>query len=399
MVLRLKISVFIAYFLIGVSAVFGQGIRFITDLKSLEEFESLIKKSKKNSLLIAYSSHCDVCGHMDTAVYKNKEVGKFYNKNFTVYKIDLETEVANSFVAQYQIIGYPTYLFFNENGVVMHRQKGGFPVKEFLELGNDAINPDRQYLSASYKFQTGVRNKDFCKSLAESSKEMDNLELQRQCVMCYLEENQDWKSEESVKFIFEFVESITEPHFQFLIKNRGLFETILGAGKVSEKVDNIILRDIAESSYDPKTGILDTAVIRTFAKKYLTDYEINRAIALFDANEHIRRNDTASYIASVIDYFKKYPSKNGYLLTNLSQAISELTDDPEPLKEALKLAVLAIEYMKNENCYLNAASIAMQLNDKQKAYDILLSGKEYAQKENRKFSTVNEFLIEVKSTL
>jgi thioredoxin-related protein len=399
MVLRIRLVVFTAVLLLGFSKGFGQGIKFITNLQSLEEFEIQIKKSKGNSLLIAYSSHCDVCGHMDTAVYKNKEVGKFYNKNFTVYKIDLETELANSFVAKYQIIGYPTYLFFNENGVVMHRQKGGFPVKEFLELGADALNPERQYLSASYKFQTGVRNKDFCKSLAESSKEMDNVELQRQCVMCYLEENPDWKSEESVKFIYEFVESIAEPHFQFLIRNRELFEQKLGAGKVSEKVDNIILRDIAEASFDQKTGVLDTSVIRSFAKQYLTDYEISKAIGLFQANEFIRRNDTVNYIASIIEYFKKFPSKNGYLLTNLSQAISELTDDPAALQEALKLALLSIEYMKNENCYLNAASIAMQLNDKQKAFEILQSGKDYAQKENKKFPTVSEFLIELKSTL
>jgi len=399
MVWFLRLAACIAVFIAGISDGIGQGIKFITNFQSLEEFELQIKKSKRNSLLIAYSSHCDVCGHMDTAVYKNKEVGKFYNKNFTVYKVDLETEMANSFVAKYQIVGYPTYLFFNENGVVMHRQKGGFPVKEFLELGNDAINPERQYLSASYKFQTGVRNKDFCKSLAESSKEMDNLELQRQCVMCYLEENSDWKSKESIKFIFDFVESDMEPHFQFLVKNRALFEEELGAGKVSEKVDNIILRDIAEVSFDQKSGILDTTIIRSFAKEYLTDYEINRAIALFQANEFIRRNDTVNYIASVIDYFNKFPSKNGYLLTNLSQGISELTDDPASLKEALKLAILSIEYMKNENCYLNAASIAMQLNDKQKAFEILQSGKEYAQKENKKFPTLSDFLIEIKSTL
>ena len=399
MSLYTRFSIYFATIIFGITEISGQGIKFITNFQSLEEFESQVKKSKRNSLLIAYSSHCDVCGHMDTAVYKNKEVGKFYNKNFVVYKIDLETELANSFVAKYQIIGYPTYLFFNENGVVMHRQKGGFPVKEFLELGSDALNPERQYLSASYKFQTGVRNKDFCKSLAESSKEMDNVELQRQCVMCYLEENSDWKSEESVKFIFEFVESISEPHFQFLIRNRELFEQKLGAGKVSEKVDNIILRDIAEASFDQKTGVLDTSIIREFAKEYLTDYEISKAIDLFQANEFIRRNDTVHYIASIIDYFKKFPSKNGYLLTNLSQAISELTDDPTSLNEALKLALLSIEYMKNENCYLNAASIAMQMNDKQKAFEILQSGKEYAQKENKKFPTLSDFLIEIKSTL
>jgi len=395
-----KLKIFIAFVylqcLVFPNLLRAQGIVFNEQVYSVLEFEKLAKKSKKPCLLIAYSSKCDVCKHMDTAVYRNKAVGKFYNKQYNTYKVDLEQEYANQFIEKYQIYGYPTYLFFNQNGILVHRQKGGFPVKEFLELGQDAQNPDRQYLSASQKFQTGIRNAELCKHLAESAKEMDNIELQRKCVSCYLEENSDWKSVESIKFIFEFVEDISQPHFQFLINNKHLFESQIGEGKVSEKIDNIILRDIAQASYDETTTKLDTNAARAYATKYLPQPEINKALALFNANEFIRKEDTLSYLKAIISYFKTYPSKNGYLLTNLSGAISDLTTDTVFLNQALELAITATKYLKAENCYMNAALIAIHLNNYNKAYSILVEGKEYAEKEGKKYSTLNQFITEIK---
>jgi thioredoxin-related protein len=373
----------------------AQGIKFKEQIYSVLEFEKLAKKSKKPSLLIAFSSKCDVCKHMDSAIYKDKTVGKFYNKNYDVYKIDLEQEYSEQFAEKFQIYSYPNYLFFNTNAVLIHRQKGGFPVKEFIELGEDAKNPERQYLSASQKFQSGERSIELCKNLAESSKEMDNIELQRKAVMCYLESNTDWKSKESIKFIYDFVESISEPHFQFLIQNKKLFEDQLGEGKVSEKIDNIILRDIAQASYDEETKKLDTTKARVFAEKYLPRIEINKALALFNANEFIRKNDTLSYINAIIQYFNDFPSKNGYLLTNLSQAMSDLSNDPSILKKALDYSITATKYLQSENCYMNAASIAIRLNNYSIANSILLEGKQYALKENKKYSAINQFIKEI----
>jgi len=377
----------------------SQGINFNAEVYSVEEFENIVKKSKKTTLLIAFSSHCDICGHMDTAVYRKKEVGKFYNKNFSIYKIDLEKEYTSSFISKYQIYGYPTYLFFNTNGVLVHRQKGGFPVKEFLELGHDAIDPNKQFLSASIKFQTGIREKDLCRNLAESAKEMDEVELQRKCVVCYLDQNKNWESEEAVKFIFKFTESIQEPQFQFIIKNRALFEKTIGAGKFSEKIDNIILKDIAENAYNQEMGILDTITAKEFATKYLPPFEIEKALWLFNSNELIRHNDTINYINSIFNYFSKFPSSNGYLITNLSQSVADLTNDTVYLKKSLEIAQRSYLFMQDEKCYLNAADIAIKLNDYKKAYTILLEGQEYGVKEKRKFYKINDLLINLKTKI
>lgn len=392
-------SITLVLFLLTNKLLISQGINFNSEVYAVEEFENIVKKSKKPTLLIAFSSHCDICGHMDTAVYRKKEVGKFYNKNFNICKIDLEKEFANAFISKYQIYGYPTYLFFNTNGVLMHRQKGGFPVKEFLELGHDAIDPDKQFLSASFKFQTGIREQELCKNLAESAKEMDDVDLQRKCVICYLDQNKNWESDEAVKFIFKFTESIQEPQFQFVIKNRSLFEKTIGAGKFSEKFDNIILKDIAENSYNQEMGILDTTKAKEFAAKYLPPFEIEKALWLFNSNELIRKNDTANYINSIFNYFSKFPSSNGYLITNLSQSVADLTNDTAYLKKSLAIAQRSYLFMQDEKCYLNAADIAIKLNDYKKAYAILLEGQEYGVKEKRKFYKINDLIINVKTKI
>jgi hypothetical protein len=334
---------------------------------------------------------------MDTAVYKNAEVAKFYNKNFDCYKVDLESELGSAFIAKYQIYGYPSFLFFNSNGIIVHRQKGGFPRKEFIELGKDAVDPDKQFLSASFKFKSGVRKKDLCKNLAESAKEMDDIELMNQSVLCYLELETNWDSEITMKFILEFINEIKEPHFQYLIKNRSSFEKAFGAGKVSEKVDNIILKDLAYTSYDQENQRLDIPKMKSFGQQYLPEIEVNKAVALFQANELMINNDTLGYIKAIISYFDEYPSSNGFLLTNLSQGISELTNEPQYLTKALEYAVKAIVHLKSENCYLVAASIAMQLQDTPKAIEILTQAQNQANTEKKSFKTVNLFLDELKS--
>jgi hypothetical protein len=189
----------------------------------------------------------------------------------------------------------------------------------------------------------------------------------------------------------------SEPHFQYLIKNRSNFEKSLGAGKVSEKVDNIILKDLAYASYDSETERLDMAKMKSFGLQYLPEFEVNKAVALFQANELMRRNDSLGYVKAIINYFDEFPSSNGFLLTNLSQGISELTDEPQYLIKALEYAVKAIDHLKSENCYLVAASIAMQLQNTTKAIEILSQAQDQAKIEKKSFKTVNLFLDELKS--
>ena len=377
----------------------AQGIKFNNEIYSLEEFENSLSNSNKITLLIAYSSHCDVCSHMDTAVYCKKEIGKFFNKNFNTVKIDLDKEFANQFINKYEIYGYPAYLFFNKNGVLIHRQKGGFPLNKFRELGNDAIDPNKQFLSASFKFQNGTREKDFCKNLAESATEMNQIELQKSCVDCYLDNCKNWESEESVKFIFKYTESIQDRQFQFVIKHRIEFEQIIGPGKFAEKIDNIILKDIYQNSYDDELKRLDTTRANEFATKYLPPNEIEKALCLYNSDQLFRKKDTINYINSIFNYFNKYPSKNGYLITNLTLTIAKLTSDSLYLNKALVLSQSAYLFKPEEKCYLNAANIAIKLNNYKKAYEILLEGREYSRMEKLKFYELNELIVHIEQKI
>ena len=377
----------------------AQGIKFNNEIDSLEEFENSLAKSNKITLLIAFSSHCDVCSHMDTAVYCKKEIGKFFNKNFNTVKIDLDKEFANQFINKYEIYGYPAYLFFNKNGVLIHRQKGGVPLNKFLELGKNAIDPNKQFLSASHKYQNGTRELDFCKYLAESATEMNQIELQKNCVDCYLDKCENWESEESVKFIFKYTESIQDRQFQFAIKHINEFEKIIGPGKFSEKIDNIILKDIYQNSYDDEIKGLDTTRAKEFATKYLPPNEIEKALWLYNSDQLYRKKDSINYINSIFNYFIKFPSKNGYLITNLTRTIAKFTNDSIYLNNALVLSQRAYLFKPEEKCYLNSANIAIKLNNYKKAYEILLEGQEYSRTEKMKFYELNELIIQIKQKI
>ena len=55
--------------------------------------------------------------------------------------------------------------------------------------------------------------------------------------------------------------------------------------------------------------------------------------------------------------------------------------------------------MPEEKCYLNAANIAIKLNNYKKAYEILLEGQEYSRTEKMKFYELNELIIQIKQKI
>lgn len=55
-----------------------------------------------------------------------KEVGDFYNEHFVCWKMDMETPEGALIKNKYNVRGFPTYLFLNGDGELVHRGLGSF---------------------------------------------------------------------------------------------------------------------------------------------------------------------------------------------------------------------------------------------------------------------------------
>lgn len=126
--------IFTAIFTLSIAlTAFAQGIQFFEG-----EWNAALEAAKKQEKLIfvdAYAVWCGPCKTMAKNVFPNEKVGEFFNKNFVNLQIDMERGMGLEFAKQYPVSAYPTLLFINAEGKVVHKLMGAQSVDAFLNLG------------------------------------------------------------------------------------------------------------------------------------------------------------------------------------------------------------------------------------------------------------------------
>ncbi|SDJ91306.1 Thioredoxin-like [Pedobacter sp. ok626] len=108
-----------------------------------------------------YTSWCGPCKWMDKNVFVEPAVATFFNDNFINAKIDMEKGEGVELRKKYEIHFYPSFLFVNNKGEVVHRTGSRMSAEEFLEEGKRAINPKSGLVSLTEKYNAGARDLPF----------------------------------------------------------------------------------------------------------------------------------------------------------------------------------------------------------------------------------------------
>jgi thiol:disulfide interchange protein len=114
-----------------------KGIQFFQG--TWKEVLEKAKKEKKPIFVDAYTVWCGPCKYMAANVFTDEKVGEYYNKNFINYKFDMEKGEGPEFANKYRITAYPTLLYINAEGKIIHRVVGGKQPEQFIEDGKRAM--------------------------------------------------------------------------------------------------------------------------------------------------------------------------------------------------------------------------------------------------------------------
>jgi hypothetical protein len=133
-----------------------KGIRFVTS-----NLDSLLKESGKTGKLVfvdGYTSWCGPCKWMAKNVFTNDTVAAFYNEKFHNLKLNMEKGEGPRVSERYNVTGYPTWLFLDANGEVVHRGIGSMPAQDFIhKLGEVALDPKRNLRGLEKAYKSGER--------------------------------------------------------------------------------------------------------------------------------------------------------------------------------------------------------------------------------------------------
>lgn len=125
---------------------------FTADAKEIKfldnpDWNSVLEKAREENKLIffsAYTTWCGYCKQMDSEVYTEDQVADFYNENFINVKYNMEAGEGLKLAFQYNVTSFPTSLFMDDNGKILHKSMGYVKASDFLDVGKTALNPQER---------------------------------------------------------------------------------------------------------------------------------------------------------------------------------------------------------------------------------------------------------------
>lgn len=154
-----------------------QGMQFFEG--SWQELLDAARKQRKLIFVDVYTDWCPPCKQMDKEIFPLKEVGDTYNSMFLNYRLDAEKGEGVAIAGKYSVKAYPTYLYLNAEGTLLHRAVGFQPVASLTAHAASAMSAGAGgsgIASLEKEFKEGKRDpvflRGYIKRLAEL--ELDN---------------------------------------------------------------------------------------------------------------------------------------------------------------------------------------------------------------------------------
>ncbi|HMW75809.1 MAG TPA: thioredoxin family protein [Saprospiraceae bacterium] len=337
----------------------GQGMVF-----SEGNWQQLLAKAKADNKIIfvdAYTTWCGPCKMMAKNVFTNKEVGDFYNAKFINAQIDMEKGEGMQISRTYSVQAYPTFLFIDGNGTLLHRSVGYQEAPKFLELGRTALDENARIGTMNSRYEDGERDPKFLLKLAYAkyyAMEPDAAEVAEE----YLKTQKDWNTPDNLDLIYEFSGGLQSPMTTYMLSNKERFVTRFGQPAMNRKTDFIINNAAATLKGDNPDyeGIRKMLVSLDSASAEQNMLKIKKS--------HLRRTKNWSeYAVASIDYFNKYPSQNANELNTAAWDFYMYIEHKKQLEEAVRWALQAVKLDNRYYCNDTVAALYTKLGNKSKA--------------------------------
>ncbi len=366
------------FFCMAWNTLSAQGIAFESANISWVELLEKARVSNKLIFIAAYSMSCHNCQHMIEKVYSNDTVGLAFNNKYINAKIDVDNGEGISIALQYEIRAYPSYLFINAKGEILHRAMGTMTVEKFAELGQNATNPDFQFYTLRQRLEQGDSSKAVLQKLIFMAKNLADYALLENVHQTYLATEKDWLSKENMEIILAGAKSIDQKSFNFLVRNQNAFIQAYDIVKINNAIDETVLNSLSMVSYNYEQRIFDLEKARTYGSYYLPPDLLEKSMSILTVNQHLRKHETMPFLNAAVKHFEQYPCYNGFLYNNLALSVYECSTDTFYLEKAVGWVLKAIAL---KDCYSfndTAAALYFKLGNKAKAKEYALKALEKA---------------------
>ncbi|MEO1262178.1 MAG: thioredoxin family protein [Bacteroidota bacterium] len=324
----------------------AQGIQF-----DKGEWKEILAKAEQENKLIfvdAYAAWCGPCKKMDRDVFSQKEVGSYFNAKFVNAKIDMEKGEGPRLARSFGVMAYPTLLFVNSRGDVVHRSVGYHTTDLLLELGEAALDPNKNMGSIAMKYEAGDRSPDLLYNLALAKLDaMDG--TYEKVAEEYLATQKDWNTKENREFIYRMVTSLDSKMAAHIVDNKKDYEEHLGDRAVSAKINELVQNQVSKAEKEEDLKSIETLYTRMYPEK---GAEMAGRLKM---GYYAQREDWSGFANATNAFYKKFPAQSWDELNEYAWIFYEEVQEKKLLKCALKWAKQSI---KMESNYYNNDTVA-----------------------------------------
>ncbi|HRI01928.1 MAG TPA: thioredoxin family protein [Saprospiraceae bacterium] len=356
--------------------------------------EALDKAASENKLIFmdAFTTWCGPCRKMSASIFPDPTVGEFYNANFVNIKVDMEKDEGPSLGNKYSVRSYPTLLFIDGTGKVIHSTAGARPVDAFIELGREALKKmdravdyEKQYNEGKRDYQTILAYIKMLNRQGKSSLKVAN---------DYLATQTDISTKENVELIIEAATEADSKIFDYLIQNKTAIIRDKTQTVFDTKVQNCCTKTFKKALEYRNAGLLKEAQSKM---KHVPAKQ-----ALFIANTNMQyygeTGDAKQFTKAAKSYASKFAKSDASKLQEVSmQCLKYFKSDVNVMKLAEKWAKKAMTNGGNPAQYLNYAIILKEQGKKTEALDILKKAAQLPMDKPEVHNTINFLIKELES--
>lgn len=313
------------------------------------------KTEKKYIFVDCYTTWCGPCKFMTKEIFPKPAVGKFFNDHYINVGLQIDTTVDDNneikfqyedavyIRNQYSVQGYPTYLYFNPDGELVHKDIGSSNELEFISRGTMALDTLQQYFTQLKKYEMGFRTSLFSKKLALLALGAQETAATAKFAKEYISSSSEvLNNKADVEFIFKTARTVRDTGFILIMKNLSIFKNQIEKEQLYSTLKRIIIESEFAANYS-NWNKWDDKKWADYAKAIIKKYPPVGKEVIFDIkiNTFQNKENCENYL-NTIEKYQVYHKLSNDQLNEFAWNIYLNCSDAKILNSALKLSKASI---------------------------------------------------------
>ena len=325
---RIVSSIAILSFILFSQLGHAEGIDFFKG--TYQEAFAQAEEEGKLVFVDAYAEWCGPCKRMAATTFKDAQVGEFFNKQFINLKIDMEKGQGLTFRDEYPVSAFPTLLFIDGSGKVVHKEVGGKKTDDFLKLAQLALRKHDNSDKYAKLYEEGNRDFDlmmkYVKALNKAEK--PSLKVSNE----YVRSEPSISDQQMAEFLFEATTHADSRLFDMMVDHKSQIIELKGKEALADKVEEACCKTVEKAIEYESPELLTSAKekIKKNAKSKYKSFDVKS-----DMDYYLGTGDTESYLKKTKEYVQKIIKKDPEKLNKVAQ---ELVTEFKTNKDALSIA-------------------------------------------------------------